>query len=228
MSRYPTWWPQHQPRPRLHPPRDFPAQPSQLPEQLLNSLASNSQHEEALTAIKEAVAIHRELASVHPDAFLPELARELDNLSWRLANVGRREEALTAVNEAVSLRRKLAAVLPDAFLPDLADSLNSLSNHLATTGERGEALTSIQESVALYRKLYAAQPAIFLPRLIGTLRNLSARLADLGLGNIEVIEEARVSATALKKRRPPPTRNRHPGGVRLGARRGGLVELDRY
>jgi hypothetical protein len=37
--------------------------------------------------------------------FLPDLARSLNNLSLRLADLGRREQALTAVEEAVTIRR---------------------------------------------------------------------------------------------------------------------------
>jgi hypothetical protein len=40
--------------------------------------------EDALTAIEEAVAIRRELAAARPDAFRPDLAMSLNNLSNRL------------------------------------------------------------------------------------------------------------------------------------------------
>ena len=56
---------------------------------------------EALAAIQEAVTIFRELAAVRPDAFRPDLARALSNLSLMLAELGRRVEALAAIQEAV-------------------------------------------------------------------------------------------------------------------------------
>jgi hypothetical protein len=58
-----------------------------------------------------------------PDAFLPDLATSLNNLSVRLGRLGRREDALAAIEEAVTAYRRLAEDRPDAFLPDLARSL---------------------------------------------------------------------------------------------------------
>jgi hypothetical protein len=50
--------------------------------------------EPALIASQEAVAIRRELAAAHPDAFRPNLALSLTNLSNRLSDLGQREDAL--------------------------------------------------------------------------------------------------------------------------------------
>ena len=84
--------------------------------------------EEALAATQEAVDISRRLAQTRPDAFLPDLARSLNNLGNSLSGLGRREEALAATQEAVDIRRRLAQTRPDAFLPDLAISLNNLGS----------------------------------------------------------------------------------------------------
>jgi tetratricopeptide (TPR) repeat protein len=62
--------------------------------------------------VEEAVAIRRGLAGARPDAFLPDLAMSLNNLSNCLANLGRREEALGAIEEAVAIRRELAGARP--------------------------------------------------------------------------------------------------------------------
>ena len=53
------------------------------------------------TAAEEAAAGYRELAAAAPEAFRPDLATSLNNLSTFLAEVGRREAALAAVEEAV-------------------------------------------------------------------------------------------------------------------------------
>ena len=45
----------------------------------------------------EAAKVHRELAAARPDAFRPDLARSLNNLSIRLGELGRREDALAAI-----------------------------------------------------------------------------------------------------------------------------------
>jgi hypothetical protein len=73
----------------------------------------------------------RRLAETRPDAFRPDLAAALNNLSGRLADLGRRQEALTAVNQAAGIYRQLAEAHPDTFLPDLATALANQSNCLA-------------------------------------------------------------------------------------------------
>ncbi|MET9347714.1 hypothetical protein, partial [Streptomyces termitum] len=65
---------------------------------------------------------YRALAKANPDAYLPDLATSLSNLSNRLGGVGQRAEGLAAMEEAVRIRRALAEANPDAYLPDLATS----------------------------------------------------------------------------------------------------------
>ena len=48
------------------------------------------------------MALRRALAAARPDAFQPDLAQSLNNLSVRLSALGRREAALAAVEEAVA------------------------------------------------------------------------------------------------------------------------------
>ena len=99
----------------------------------------------------------RELATAHPDAFRPNLALSLNNLSSRRA-LGRPEEALAAIEEAVTIYRQLAAARSDAFRPDLAMSLSNLSVRLADLGRREEALATIQEALTIRRELAAIWP----------------------------------------------------------------------
>ena len=60
------------------------------------------------------MTIRRMLAQTRPDAFLPDLARSLNNLGNRLNELGRREEALAATEEAVTIRRTLTQTRSDA------------------------------------------------------------------------------------------------------------------
>ena len=99
-----------------------------------------------------------------PDA-ASRLARSLNNLSLRLADLGRREDALAAIEEAAGIRRELAAARPDAFRPALAMSLNNLSLRLADLGRREDALAAIEEAAQVYRELAAARPDAFRPAL---------------------------------------------------------------
>ena len=64
-----------------------------------------------------------------PDAFLPDLAITLNNISVHLYDLGRGEEALAASREAVDIYRNLVITRPDAFLPSLAMSVNNLGDH---------------------------------------------------------------------------------------------------
>jgi tetratricopeptide (TPR) repeat protein len=111
-----------------------------------------------VAAAEEAVGIYRKLAAARPDAFRPDLAALLHNLSLQLADLGRREDALAAAEEAVGIYRKLAAARPDAFRPDLAGSLTNLSAYLGELGRPEDALTAAEEAVTIYQELAARSP----------------------------------------------------------------------
>ncbi|MER5966377.1 tetratricopeptide repeat protein [Streptomyces sp. NPDC002057] len=61
---------------------------------------------------------------MNPDAYLPDLATSLNNLSVALGKVGRRAEALAAAEEATRIRRALAEATPERFDADLRRSLD--------------------------------------------------------------------------------------------------------
>jgi tetratricopeptide (TPR) repeat protein len=126
------------------------------------------------------VGASRHRAQTRPDAFLPDLAGSLNNISIGLSNLGRREEALAASQEAVDIYRRLAQTRPDAFLPDLAGSLNNSGKDLSKLGRREEALAASQEAVDIYRRLAQTRPDAFLPDLAGSLNNLGVGLSKLG------------------------------------------------
>ncbi len=100
-------------------------------------------------ASQEAVDTYRQLAAARPDAFLPDLARSLNNLGAMLSALGRREDALAASQEAVDLYRQLAAARPDAFLPDLAMSISVLSDVLAALDRNNEAAQAAGEALRI-------------------------------------------------------------------------------
>jgi hypothetical protein len=49
--------------------------------------------------------VYRELAAAGPDAFRPDLATSLTNLSLRLGDLGRVKDALAAIEEAAQVHR---------------------------------------------------------------------------------------------------------------------------
>jgi tetratricopeptide (TPR) repeat protein len=144
------------------------------------ALSALGRRAEALEATQEAVDLYRRLAQQNPDAFLPNLARSLNNLGKVLSEMGRRAEALEATQEAVEIRRQLAQQNPDAFLPDLARSLHNLGADLSEMGRRAEALQATQEAVDLYRRLAQQNPDAFLPDLARSLGAYGVVLRDLG------------------------------------------------
>jgi tetratricopeptide (TPR) repeat protein len=96
---------------------DGKMEPEQIASQLVASMRADApEWEPALEVIEEAVRRYRTLAQGNPDAFLPDLADALNNLSARLGDLGRREEALAAAEQAVAIRR-LAEANPHGFLP---------------------------------------------------------------------------------------------------------------
>ncbi|MFJ5893384.1 tetratricopeptide repeat protein [Streptomyces californicus] len=161
----------------------------------------------ARTAIQLVEAItknYRALAEANPDAYLPDLAGALNNLSVRLGEAGRRAEGLDAIEEAVRHYRALAEVDPDAYLPDLAGALNNLSTRLGEAGRRAEGLEAVEEAVTIRRALAEVDPDAYLPDLAMALNNLSVRLGEAGrrAEGLEAVEEAVTIRRALAEANP--------------------------
>jgi tetratricopeptide (TPR) repeat protein len=98
------------------------------------------------------VGLYRRLAARNADAFQPDLAMSLNNLSVDLSDLGQREDALAASHEAVELYRQLVARNGEAFQPDLATSLSNLGTRLSDLGRHEEALAAQREAGQLRSK----------------------------------------------------------------------------
>ncbi len=146
---------------------------------LSNRLSTVQRHDEAVTAIEDAVAILRRLAQASPAIYEPDLARSLNNLSSQLSDVRRHDEAVTAIEDAVAILRRLAQASPAIYEPDLAGFLGNLSNRLSDVRRHDEAVTAIEDAVTIYRQLAQASPAIYEPDLARSLNNLSSQLSDV-------------------------------------------------
>ncbi|KAF9520146.1 hypothetical protein BS47DRAFT_1387488 [Hydnum rufescens UP504] len=137
-------------------------------------------HEEALTAIEQAVEIYRSLVKEQPDVFRPHLARSLENLAIDLLEFGDRKKGLEVIEEAVSIYRLLAAYRPKMFRPYLARSLNNLSTRLSESGRHLEAFGASEEALTIHRPLAADRPNVFRPHLARSLDNFSTDLSQFG------------------------------------------------
>ena len=110
------------------------------------SLQNEGEGEKALAFSEEAVRLHRKLEGHNAEAFLPELASALDNLSHSLRDFDRCEEAIAANREVVRLYRKLSTAKPEAFVREFAASLDSLSHLLSNVAHQEEALAASEEA----------------------------------------------------------------------------------
>ena len=110
------------------------------------SLKNEGEGGKALAFSEEAVRLHRKLEGHNADAFLPELASALDNLSHSLCDFDRREEALAASEEAVRLYRMMSSAKPDAFVREFAATLDYLSRLLSNVARHEEALAASEEA----------------------------------------------------------------------------------
>jgi tetratricopeptide (TPR) repeat protein len=134
----------------------------------------------ALAAAQEAVDIYRSLASARPEAFLRDLATNLDQLSNVQADLGRHEAALVTAMEAVDLYRVLVKSHPETFLPLLAIALNSLSVRLRDLGRHKEALPVAQGALEWLWPYYERFPDVH-SKHVGTMFTvLMALHEDLG------------------------------------------------
>ena len=165
---------------------------------------------------------YRRLAAANPDAYEPDLAMALNNLSVRFGEVGRQAEGLAASEEASTLRRRLAAANPDAYEPDLASSLNNLSIRFGEVGRQAEGLAASEEATTVYRRLAAANPDAYEPALATSLWATAWTLVkgteDLPLA-LEAVTEAVELFVGLAEQTPAAY------GGRLRAARGTLAEV---
>jgi len=101
-------------------------------------------------------------------AYVFDMARTLNNLSPRLADLGRHEEALSTIEEAVAGYRHLVATR-NAFRRELAASLNNLSLCLADLHRPEDALAAIEEATTILWQLGRDRPNAIVPDLATSL-----------------------------------------------------------
>jgi tetratricopeptide (TPR) repeat protein len=147
--------------------------------QLGAMLREAGQHEPAIVAIREAVAVHRALL-VHNREALPELAASLRDLGILLRERGEHPQALLAVDEATGYYRELATHAAERFRLELARSLHNLGLLRCELRQYDAALAATREAVELHRAVATDHPDEAKPDLAGSLNNLGNRLRELG------------------------------------------------
>ena len=147
---------------------------------LCSSLGRLRHHEQALTAVDEAVALYRQLAAARPDEFRRHLADALHSQSLCLSTLGRKEQALAPIDETVAVYRQLAAARPDEFRPELAKALHSQGACLFGLWRWEQALAAIDGAVVIWRELATGKPDAFGQNLTLALNGQSLCLKSLG------------------------------------------------
>ncbi|MFN7767762.1 MAG: tetratricopeptide repeat protein, partial [Planctomycetaceae bacterium] len=114
-----------------------------------NRLSELGRREAALAAAEEAVRIRRTLAAERPDAFLPDLAGSLSNVSVVLSELGRREAALAASREAVQYYLTLTRQVPQVFQQQLLIATRGLLENLEALGREPQSEPIVLEVIAV-------------------------------------------------------------------------------
>jgi hypothetical protein len=123
-----------------------------------STMAKDRSENETLQLARTCIEVYRELAALHAEAFRPDLATLLRNLSRLLqrAQGAHCGEASAAAQESVTMFRELAAQWTGFFLPELAFSLDTLRE--GCTEGLARSLSASQESTSIWRRLSEQQP----------------------------------------------------------------------
>ncbi|MFF9867471.1 tetratricopeptide repeat protein [Streptomyces sp. NPDC013953] len=157
--------------------------------------------ERALTAIREAVGIRRQLVGSRSDAapaLRAELADGLNNLAIWHQECGELGQALESSRESVRRYQELAEERPDAFRPGHARSLGTYANCLRRTGRYADALRAAQEALGIRRRLAGTRPDAYLPDLAHALNGYAIDLGESG--RLQESVEAGSEAVDLHRR----------------------------
>jgi tetratricopeptide (TPR) repeat protein len=144
---------------------------------LADRLDAAGRHEEALTAIAEAVRIRRALAALGLDVVRSDLARSLLTMATQLTQLGRHEDALAAIEESLGIYQNLAEHQPGTYRDNVARALDHHGNCLSRLGRHTEALAAAQDAVRIRRQLADADPAADPADLGRALHNLAVQLS---------------------------------------------------
>jgi tetratricopeptide (TPR) repeat protein len=157
--------------------------------------------EERIRLSTETIRLRRELAGQNRAVHLPWLARALNLLSGRLADVGRLGPALEAGHEAVELARESFAANRAAFLPHHAFILREQASLLDEAGMPAAAVALGAEAVDICREAAAANRRREASGLATALSRQADRLLAQPMVSERQAEEAarlRAEAAALR------------------------------
>lgn len=153
----------------------------------------------AHASMHECVGIRRQLTSLNPEAYRPQLAESLNCLAISLADLGRVDTALVAGREAVGIHSELVAHGAVDLRRPLARSLRNLSLWLGTLDRPAEAVTAAQEAVGHYRELEAELSGLHRAELADALEMWSWALDLLVDGRPRAVVAAREAVEQYRR-----------------------------
>jgi len=146
---------------------------------------------------EEALRMYRSLSEQNPEAYMPSVARTLNNLGALLQATNELQQAQAYYEEALEIRREMSKQSPKAYQSDVAMSLSNLGGVLRATNEFQQARACCEEALEIRRELSEQNPEAYMPDLADSLNNLGVLLK-----NTNELEQARTYyEEALKIRR---------------------------
>ena len=124
-------------------------------------MSNNGQYQDALLAIKEAVAIYKRLVSISPERYEGDLAESLHNLLKSLTDNGQHKDALLVAEEAVSIYKQLTENFPERYSENFVKSMYWLSVRQERNGLYDDALETAEKCIQLCQEFSLAVDDIF-------------------------------------------------------------------
>jgi tetratricopeptide (TPR) repeat protein len=136
---------------------------------LENFGTEQSRMDEARLHFERALELRQPQAEQNPGAYLPDMARTLNNLGNldRLQN--RTDEARQHCERALEIYRRLAQQNPDVYEPYLAATLSNLGSLDRLQNRMDEARQHYEEALKINRQLASQNPTKYLPTIAMTL-----------------------------------------------------------
>ena len=135
-------------------------------------LQQQNSYAQAQPVYQSVLRTYRQLAETNPAAYLPAVARTLNNLGILYRDTQRLQESEQVYLEALRTYRQLAETNPAAYLPYVAHTLNNLGILYRNTQRLQESEQAFQEALRIRRQLAETNPAAYLPYVAHTLNNL--------------------------------------------------------
>jgi tetratricopeptide (TPR) repeat protein len=158
---------------------------------------STQRAKQAGEVLREALDIQTLLATLDPNAYMPDVARTLNNLGLLYEHTRRMDKAEQAYRDSLDAYRTLTESHPAAYRRFAADVLNNLANIYCDMHRRLEAERAYEEALSIYRELSAVGPDVYQPFVATVLTNLGLLYAETN--RMDKAEEAYAEALSIRR-----------------------------